>query len=129
MTADVPPGPARHAGIGIVTLARLSGRPIVPVASATSRFISLDTWSRMTINLPLSKLVYVAGDPVCVGPDADEAALEGARAALERSLNAATQRAYALAGADISRATPRSLTDKARLRPHRIFASRPIAPS
>ena len=27
------------------------------------RFISLDTWSRMTINLPFSKLVYVAGDP------------------------------------------------------------------
>ena len=63
MTADVPPGPARRPGIGIVTLARLSGRPIVPVASATSRFLALDTWSRMTINLPFSKLAYVAGDP------------------------------------------------------------------
>ncbi len=138
MTADVPPGPARHAGVGIVTLARLSGRPIVPVASATSRFISLDTWSRMTINLPFSKLVYVAGDPVCVGPDADEAALEGARAALERSLNAATKRAYSLAGGDISRATPHSLTDKSappaapdfRLKAYRTAMSllRPVAP-
>ena len=27
MTADVPPGPARKAGIGIVTLAAMSGRP------------------------------------------------------------------------------------------------------
>jgi 3-deoxy-D-manno-octulosonic-acid transferase len=52
MTADVPPGPARRAGAGIITLARLSGRPIFPVAIATSRFIALDTWSRMTINLP-----------------------------------------------------------------------------
>ena len=138
MTADVPPGPARHAGIGIVTLARLSGRPIVPVAAATSRFISLDTWSRMTINLPFSKLAYVAGDPVCVGPDADEAALEGARAALERSLNAATERAYALAGGDLSRATPRSLTDTSapkaapdfRLKAYRTGMSllRPVAP-
>ncbi|MEI9902134.1 MAG: glycosyltransferase N-terminal domain-containing protein [Hyphomicrobium sp.] len=38
MTADVPPGPARKAGIGIVTIARLSGRPIVPCAAASSRF-------------------------------------------------------------------------------------------
>ena len=43
MTADVPPGPARSAGIGIVTMARLSGRPIVPVASATSRFLRAAT--------------------------------------------------------------------------------------
>jgi lysophospholipid acyltransferase (LPLAT)-like uncharacterized protein len=39
MTAEVPPGPARKAGIGIVTLARMSGRPIIPVAAATSRFL------------------------------------------------------------------------------------------
>ena len=30
MTADVAPGPARKAGNGIVMLAKLSGRPIVP---------------------------------------------------------------------------------------------------
>ena len=111
MTADVPPGPARRAGMGIVTIARLSGRPIVPVASATSRFFTLDTWSRMTINLPLSKLAYVVGDPVYVSADADEDALEAARAELERSLAAATKRAYALAGADASRATPLILQD------------------
>ena len=35
MTADVPPGPARVAGAGIITIARMSGRPIVPVALAT----------------------------------------------------------------------------------------------
>ena len=29
MTADVPPGPARSCGEGIITLARMSGRPIV----------------------------------------------------------------------------------------------------
>jgi 3-deoxy-D-manno-octulosonic-acid transferase len=33
MTADVPPGPARKCGIGVVTVAALSGRPIVPFAS------------------------------------------------------------------------------------------------
>ena len=81
MTADVPPGPARRAGIGIVMIARMSGRPIVPCAAATSRFRALNTWSRMTINLPGSKLAYVAGDPIWVSADAGEAELEFARAA------------------------------------------------
>ncbi len=99
MTADVPPGPARQAGDGIVMIARLSGRPIVPCAMATSRFIALKTWSAFTINLPFSKLGIVVGDPVWVAADADEKALEAGRLAVERGLNEATARAYALAGA------------------------------
>jgi 3-deoxy-D-manno-octulosonic-acid transferase len=111
MTADVPPGPARNAGIGIVTLARLAGRPIVPVASATSRFRALRTWSRLTINLPYSKLAYVAGEPIHVPPDANAETLERLRREVEDRLNAATRRAYALAGADIMRATPLNSVD------------------
>jgi 3-deoxy-D-manno-octulosonic-acid transferase len=108
MTADVPPGPARVAGLGIVTLARLSGRPIVPVAVASSRYKALDTWSRMTINLPYSTLGVVVGEPILVHPDADAAALEQARLAVEREMNRVTARAYAIAGSDSARATPQS---------------------
>ncbi len=106
MTADVPPGPARTAGIGIITIARMSGCPIVPVAAASSRFKSFDTWSRMTLNLPYSKLVFAGGDPIHVPRDADDATLEALRLNLEHALNAATERAYELAGADVRRATP-----------------------
>lgn len=138
MTADVPPGPARKAGLGIVTLARLSGRPILPVASATSRFLALDTWSRMTINLPFSRLAYVAGDPIHVAADADEIQLEAARAQLERAMQTVMQRAYALAGADLARATPASAMGASsppaapdmRLKTYRTVMSlmRPLAP-
>jgi 3-deoxy-D-manno-octulosonic-acid transferase len=99
MTADIPPGPARQAGDGIVMIARLSGRPIVPCAMATSRFIALRTWSAFTINLPFSTLGIVVGDPIWVATDADAEALEAGRLAVERGLNEATARAYALAGA------------------------------
>jgi 3-deoxy-D-manno-octulosonic-acid transferase len=99
MTADCAPGPARRAGEGIVTLAKLSGRPVVPCAMATGRFIALKSWSAFTINLPLSKLGIVVGDPVRVPMDADSAALETARIAVERGLNQATARAYELAEA------------------------------
>ena len=105
-TADVPPGPARAASAGIITLARLSGRPIVPVAVATTRFRSLATWSRMTINLPYSTIAAVAGEPIHVPREADEGTLEQLRQRLEDRLNAVTSRAYALAKADEDKATP-----------------------
>lgn len=106
MTADVPPGPARKAGAGIITIARMSGCPIVPVAAASSRFMSFDTWSRMTLNLPHSNLVFAGDEPIHVPRDADPELLESLRLKLETSLNTLTARAYSLAGADLKRATP-----------------------
>jgi 3-deoxy-D-manno-octulosonic-acid transferase len=113
MTADVPPGPARTAGLGIVKLAALSGRPIIPVATASSRFHALDTWSRMTINLPFSRIGVTHGAPIFVAKDADDAAMETGRLAVEAGLNAATERAYKLAGADPADTMPHAaLTPK-----------------
>ncbi len=96
LTADVPKI-SRVAGPGIVRLARDSGRPIYPVAIASSRRIELNNWDRSVINLPFSRMAGVVGEPVRVGPDADDAALELARKAVEDALNAATARAYAIA--------------------------------
>lgn len=95
LTADVPKI-SRVAGPGIVRLARDSGRPIYPVAIASSRRIELDNWDRSVINLPFSRMAGVVGDPVRVAPDADDAALELARKAVENALNVATARAYAI---------------------------------
>ena len=95
MTADVPGSRRpRTAGKGIVTLARLSGRPIIPIAAATSRSLVLNTWSNFTVNLPFSRFALVAGDPLFVPENADDIELERARSAVEKSLNAATARAH-----------------------------------
>jgi 3-deoxy-D-manno-octulosonic-acid transferase len=110
MTTDIPPGPARVAGMGIVTLARMSGRPIVPLAMATARFITLPTWSRFTINLPFTKLAMVAGSPIYVPRDADESAMEGFRLLVEAAMNEATGRAYKLAGSDARKTAPKAAT-------------------
>lgn len=99
MTADVPPGPARRAGAGIATLASKSGRPVVPFAIATSRFLKLPNWSAFTFNLPFSTLAIVVGDPVRVPGTDTPNHIEQARAAIERALSEVTARAYALAGA------------------------------
>jgi 3-deoxy-D-manno-octulosonic-acid transferase len=109
MTADVPPGPARKCGLGIVTIGSLSGRPIVPFAVATSRYAAVNSWDRMTFNLPFSKLGIVMGDPIPVPPEASREVLEDYRKRVEAALNETTVKAYALAGADMTRATPRSI--------------------
>src|SRR6187200_188194 len=98
MTADVPPGPARRAGEGIATLAALSGRPVVPFAIASRRFLTFPTWSRFTINLPFSTLAIVIGDPVRVATSNDVESIEAGRRAIQQALAEVTSRAYALAG-------------------------------
>jgi lysophospholipid acyltransferase (LPLAT)-like uncharacterized protein len=96
LTADVPKI-ARRAGRGIVMLARESGRPIFPIAVATSRRYVLHNWDKTTINLPFSRGAAVCGEPVRVPADAADEALEQYRRQVEDNLNAATARAYALA--------------------------------
>ena len=97
LTADVPKR-SRVAGLGVIKLARETGRPIVPVAMATSRFIRLDNWDRTTINLPFGRCAVVAGDVMLVPPDADAETMEKLRLQLQTSLNQATREAYAKIG-------------------------------
>lgn len=95
MIADIPHGTPRQAGLGIVTLARLSGRPIVPVAIATSRRKVLEkSWDKTTINLPFGKRAIVLGEPIHVPFDSGEATLELKRREVTDGLNAATEGAY-----------------------------------
>lgn len=97
MTADLPKV-SRRCGLGVVTLAKLSGRPVVPIAVATSRRIDFDTWDRASIGLPFGRGAITIGEPIHVPADADEAGLEGARRAVEAGLDGVHARAYALVG-------------------------------
>ncbi len=97
MTADIPKI-SRVCGQGIVTLAQMSGRPIVPVAVVTSRRIDFDSWDHASIGLPFGRGAMVLGEPVHVPRDADAPALEGFRQIVERELDRIHERAYALVG-------------------------------
>ena len=96
-TADVPKR-SRVAGLGIIMLARESGRPIVPFAMVTSRFVRLKNWDRSTINLPFGRGAVTGVDMVIVPPDADAETMEKCRLQLETYLNEAARRAYAMVG-------------------------------
>ena len=97
MIADIPNGKPREAGMGVILLARLSGRPIVGAAIATSRRKVLErTWDKTTISLPFGRRAVVVSPLIYVARDADDAEMERKRQELTQALNAATEKAYGL---------------------------------
>src|SRR5256885_1784891 len=96
-TADVPKR-ARVAGLGVIMLARDSGRPILPFAMVTSRFIRLKNWDSTTINLPFGRGALVGIKEIYVPRDANAAMMEQARLDLEATLNECMRRAYEIVG-------------------------------
>ena len=94
MTADISNGTPRRAGLGIITLARASGRPIIGIGLASSRRTVINSWDRAVLNLPFSRMACVATPVIEVPREASDSVLEEKRRELEDALNAATDRAY-----------------------------------
>lgn len=96
MIADIAHGKAREAGKGVILLAKLSGRPIVPYIYAFSREKILEkTWDKTAIPLPFGRSVFIMGAPFFVSAEADDAELEKKRLELTEIMNALTDKAYA----------------------------------
>lgn len=98
MIADIPHGTPRDAGLGIIKLAQLSGRAIMPSAITTSRRIVLHrTWDKTTLNLPFGRYGFAVGEPLYVDRNADDEALERARRRLTDAINGVTEAAHRFA--------------------------------
>lgn len=99
MIADVAHSPVREAGQGIILLAKLSGRPILPVAYAFSRSKILEkSWDKTAVPLPFGRSAIATTRPLFVPADADDNLLEEKRQELTHLLDAATVEAYAQLG-------------------------------
>lgn len=97
MIADISKSTARHAGQGVILLAKLSGRPIVAAAYATSRrHVIASSWDKTTVSLPFGRAAAIAAEPLYVEADADEAQMQAHREELTRRLNEVTAKAYAM---------------------------------
>src|SRR5258707_13439018 len=68
ITPDGPRGPAMQATLGIVNVARLPRRPIVPVAFATSRWGGPGRGGRLPPPRPFGPRCVALGQPVQVVP-------------------------------------------------------------
>ena len=91
---DGPRGPGEQLQPGVVTLAALTGAPVVPLAVGARPSRRLRSWDRFLVPLPFARCALVFGPAVRVARGADR---EGARKELERTLGEVTARADALA--------------------------------
>ena len=83
-TPDGPRGPSGVVKEGVIFAARSSQLPIMPVAYAARKQITLRSWDRMIIPKPFSKGVCLYGRPMVVPRDGDP---EEWRLRLETTLN------------------------------------------
>jgi hypothetical protein len=85
LVADGPRGPSGVAKIGPIIAAKLSGRPIVPMACAIRGGLRLRSWDCMRVPV-LARIVARAGDPVAVPQDATREECERLRQRLQDEL-------------------------------------------
>ena len=84
---DGPRGPRRQLQPGVVTLAALTGAPIVPLAFAARPAHRLASWDEQLVPWPFARSVLVFGETIAVPRDADR---ERAVKEVERALNDTT---------------------------------------
>jgi len=82
ITPDGPRGPNQQAAMGIITIAKLSGKAVLPVTFSASKHKRLRSWDRFMVAKPFGKLKFCIGAPIIVST-ADEAA----RLQIETAMN------------------------------------------
>jgi lysophospholipid acyltransferase (LPLAT)-like uncharacterized protein len=86
ITPDGPRGPRYIVQEGVMSLAQLTGLPIVPFSFYAHRKIRLKSWDGFQIPLPFSRCDLRLGEPILVPRDASDAQREEFRKRLEAAL-------------------------------------------
>lgn len=86
ITPDGPRGPRMRASDGVVSVARMSGVPVIPATFGVTKRKVLGSWDRFVVAKPFARGVIVWGAPIDVPRDADKQALENARLEIEQAL-------------------------------------------
>lgn len=98
ITPDGPKGPRMRAQAGVIQLARLTGAPMICLGWSSRPRKAFNSWDRFLLPAPFGRGVFVWGGLVHVARDADDAAMETARLALEVELTRVAQEADRRAG-------------------------------
>lgn len=93
IVADGSQGPARKAQLGAVILARDTGFPIIPTGFASKWSVRFNSWDRMILPLPFSRVVMSYGEPIRVCRSYKGLKVEEVRSRLEEALDKATSEA------------------------------------
>ena len=98
IVADGSQGPARVLQSGPLLLAAKSGRVVFPVVWSASHYFAFDTWDRLVLPKPFSKLDFVYGEPFFLPEGLKANQLEEYRLELENRMNELYEEAWAIYG-------------------------------
>jgi lysophospholipid acyltransferase (LPLAT)-like uncharacterized protein len=87
VTPDGPKGPRYIVQAGVISLAQITGFPIIAVTCNTHRKVCLGSWDRFQIPLPFSRCELILNEPIFVPREACEVKREELRRELEDRLN------------------------------------------
>lgn len=87
ITPDGPRGPCYIVQDGVIALAQLTGRPIIPLSYHAGWKISAKSWDRFQIPLPFSRVDCTFGPPIIVPRETSPADRETLRLQLQSALN------------------------------------------
>lgn len=87
---DGPRGPRYQVQLGVIELAKLTGRAILPLTFSASKKKIFNTWDQFLLPYPFSRGVFIWGEPIYVDPEGDRTHLEEKRILLEKRLNELT---------------------------------------
>ena len=91
VTPDGPRGPRYVVQKGVISLAQVTGLPIIPVTCNTNRKISLKSWDGFQIPLPFSRCELILNEPMLVPREACEVKREELRQELEGCLRSCSR--------------------------------------
>lgn len=86
ITPDGPRGPKYQAQPGIVALAQLTGRPVVPAGCWVRPKKTLRSWDAFQLPMPFCRVDLTLAEPIFVSRDAGPEEREAQRRALEETL-------------------------------------------
>lgn len=92
ITPDGPRGPRQQLKPGVLTLAQLSGQPIIPMSASATRAWWVDArWDLFLVPKPFATVFVRYADPVYVPRDADETATAAIGREVEATLKRLTE--------------------------------------
>ncbi len=86
ITVDGPKGPKFVVKPGPSEIAKLSGAPLIPITTSSTRRWTFGSWDAFEVPKPFARVWVRYGKPVIVPPSADDEMLEEKRRLLEETL-------------------------------------------
>lgn len=86
VTIDGPLGPAHIVKPGVIHLASVTGRPLVPTVTTAKRYWRFQSWDRFRLPLPFTRTLCAIDEPMRVPGDADRDELESIRVSFEERM-------------------------------------------